>query len=444
MLVNQSPMFKFVYWSKSESGLDTRIELLAPAGSFEKMCYALAYGADAVYAGLPRFSLRARENQFDELTIEQAVEYVRNRGKKIYLTMNIFPHNRKLSAIMEALKWVGDLRPDGIILSDPGIIHMAGEICPSVPIHLSTQANTLNWASVKFWKKNGVSRIILSREISLKEIKQIRDKEKQIELECFIHGAICVAYSGRCLLSNYFSRRDPNQGTCTNSCRWEYRLYKNDPTRPESGDDFFLEEKERPGYMIPVDEDEHGTYIMNARDLSTIHPIDRLITTGVNSLKIEGRTKSVYYLSVITRAYRRAIDAVLAGIPVEKSEIAEVFTVANRGYTTGFLEKNPGPAGVNYEKSSSEDGTKIFCGIVRVLDEPGKKMRIAVRNRFEMGDVLEIISPDGDQQLMVDHIFNEDGEPVSTAHGGGQDVWLPVNGPVNPYALLRKTKKHDV
>jgi len=444
MLVNQGPMFKFVYWSKSEIGLDTKTELLAPAGSYDKMRYALAYGADAVYAGLPRFSLRARENEFDEASIEEAVEYVRNRGKKIYLTMNIFPHSRKINAFRKALKWVRDLQPDGIILSDPGIIYMARVICPSVPIHLSTQANTLNWAAVKFWRENGVSRIILSRELSLTEIAEIRGKVKQIELECFIHGAICIAYSGRCLLSNYFSHRDPNQGTCTNSCRWEYRLYKNDQIRPDPADIFFLEENERPGYMMPIDEDEHGTYIMNARDLSTIHLLDRLIATGVNSLKIEGRTKSVYYLSVITRAYRRAIDAILAGKPVKGSESEDVFAVANRGYTTGFLEKNPGSPGLNYEQNSSEDGTKIFCGIIKELDGPGKKVRISVRNRFEQGDVLELMSPDGDRLLRVDQIFNEKGKPVSVAHGGGQDVWIPVNVPVNPYALLRKENNNHV
>jgi putative protease len=444
MLVNQSPMFKFVYWSKNGSGLETRIELLAPAGSYDKMRYALAYGADAVYAGLPRFSLRARENEFDKASLEKAVEYVQNLGKKIYLTMNIFSHSRKINDIRAALKWVRDLRPDGIILSDPGIIYLARKICPSVPIHLSTQANTLNWVSVEFWRENGVSRIILSRELSLEEITEIRGKVKQVELECFIHGAICIAYSGRCLLSNYFSHRDPNQGTCTNSCRWEYHLYKNEQFRQEPPDIFFLEENKRPGYMMPIDEDEHGTYIMNARDLSTIHLLNRLIATGINSLKIEGRTKSVYYLSVITRAYRRAIDAILAGKPVAESEIEEVFAVANRGYTTGFLEKNPGSSGLNYEKNSSEDGTKIFCGIIRELDGQAKKMRISVRNRFEVGDVMELMAPDDDRLIRVDHIYNEEGKPLSVAHGGGQDVWIPTDVPVNPYALLRKSNKNHV
>ncbi len=195
----------------------TKKELVAPAGSFEKLRYAFAYGADAVYAGIPRFSLRARENDFDEASIKDAVAYARQLGKKIYLTLNIFPHNRKLRSFNEALEWMRDLQPDGIILSDPGIIYQAKKICPSVPIHLSTQANTVNWAAVKFWQDNGVSRIILSRELSISEIGQIRKKVKNIELETFIHGAICISYSGRCLLSNYFNHRDPNQGTCSNS-----------------------------------------------------------------------------------------------------------------------------------------------------------------------------------------------------------------------------------
>jgi len=423
--------------------LNRKIELVAPAGSFEKMRYAFAYGADAVYAGIPRLSLRARENSFDKTAIKKAVSYVRQLGKKIYLTLNIFPHNRKLRSFREALEWMRDLKPDGIILSDPGSIYLARQICPLIPIHLSTQANTVNWASVKFWYDNGVSRIILSRELSMKEIRQIRRKVQHIELESFVHGAICIAYSGRCLLSNYFNHRDPNQGVCSNSCRWQYRIYKQDHTLPGSEDHFFIEETERPGSLMPISEDEYGTYIMNARDLCTIDLIDQLIDLGVDSFKIEGRTKSIYYLSVITRAYRRAIDSILAGNSVQPAILKEVFAVANRGYTSGFLKNDPGSSGHNYENSRSENSTKLFCGAIKEVDNREQKARISVRNRFEAGEELEIISPVGDHTFKVEQIFSLDGEIRSAAHGGGQDVWIKLPKPINEFGLIRKANNND-
>ena len=291
-------------------------ELLAPAGTFEKMQYALAYGADAVYAGLPRFSLRARENDFQEEKVAQALDYAHSLGKKFYLTMNIYPHNRKVDSFERALERVARLKPDGLIMADPGMIMVARERFPELDVHLSTQANTINWRAVQFWHRLGVKRIILSRELSIDEIKEMRQRVPEIELEVFVHGAICIAYSGRCLLSNYFTHRDANQGTCTNACRWQYNLYSQpenfeaeyDRYQPIKGS-YFIEERERPGELMEIDEDEHGTYIMNAKDLSTIHILNELIEAGVDSLKIEGRTKSHYYVSVITRAYRKAIDS---------------------------------------------------------------------------------------------------------------------------------------
>jgi putative protease len=402
------------------------------------MRYAFAYGADAVYAGIPRFSLRARENDFDQESITRAVSYAKDLGKKIYLTLNIFPHNRKLSSFRDTLAWMGALEPHGIILSDPGIIYLAREICPNIPVHLSTQANTVNWASVKFWQDNGVSRIILSRELSIEEVSEIRQHVKDIELETFVHGAICIAYSGRCLLSNYFSHRDPNQGTCANSCRWQYRIYGKTNDSLEETAHYYLEETERPGNLMPVDEDEHGTYIMNARDLCAIQLLDKLADAGVNSFKIEGRTKSVYYLSVVTRAYRRALDNILGGNPPDERALEEILTVANRGYTTGFLEKNPGAAGLNYEQSKSENGTKLFCGIVRDIDPAGSQALISVRNRIEPGDVLEMITPEKDQHLNVEEIRSGDGIPLAVAHGGGPDVWIRTSTRAEAFALLRK------
>lgn len=417
-----------------------KIELLAPAGSFEKLKYAFAYGADAVYAGVPRFSLRARENDFSDNMLSQAIDYTHSLGKKIYLTLNVFPHNRKIEAFKKALALMADLKPDAIILSDPGVIMFAREICPKIPIHLSTQANTVNWASVKFWKQNGIERIILSRELSIDEIGEIRKNVPGIELEAFVHGAICVAYSGRCLLSNYFNHRDPNQGTCANSCRWKYNILKDNT--PESynyesrATNYYIEEQDRPGNLLPIDEDEHGTYIMNAKDLCAINLLDRMQSAGIDSFKIEGRTKSVYYLSTITRVYRKAIDNLYEGKQFDESLINEVYAVANRDYTTGFLEKNPLHNGENYKTSHSENQTHIFCGLVKEIEK--NKIRISVRNRFESGDILELVTPKKTIEFRANDIYSIYGEKKETAHGGGEDVWLTISEKIDQFALVRK------
>jgi len=417
-----------------------KIELLAPAGNFEKLKYAFAFGADAVYAGVPRFSLRARENDFNDESIKQAVEYTHSKGKKIYLTLNIFPHNRKIEPFRKSLEWMKELRPDALILSDPGIILFAKEICPEIPIHLSTQANTVNWAAVKFWRQMGVERIILSRELSVDEISGIRKNVPQIELEAFVHGAICVAYSGRCLLSNYFNHRDPNQGTCTNSCRWKYNMYQenNNNDYKQLEGNYYIEEKDRPGNLMSIDEDEHGTYIMNSKDLCAINILDQMKSAGIDSFKIEGRTKSVYYLSVITRAYRNAIDDLYDGKPFDESLQKEVHAVANRDYTTGFLEKNPLQNGENYERSHSENQSHLFCGIVREIDKENSRIKIAVRNRFEAGEILELIDPNKTEKFKVKEILSESGEAVNIAHGGGKDVWINFKNSANKYSLIRK------
>ncbi len=417
-----------------------KIELLAPAGSFEKLKYAFAYGADAIYAGVPRFSLRARENDFNDEMLSQAIEYTHALGKKIYLTLNIFPHNRKIEPFIKALALMKNLKPDAIILSDPGVILFAREICPEIPIHLSTQANTVNWASVKFWKQFGVERIILSRELSIDEIGEIRQNVPGIELEAFIHGAICVAYSGRCLLSNYFNHRDPNQGTCTNSCRWKYNILRNNA--PESSNyksfagNYYIEENDKPGNLLPISEDEHGTYIMNAKDLCAINLLERMQSAGINSFKIEGRTKSVYYLSIITRAYRKAINDLYAGKTFDESLINEIYTVANRDYTTGFLEKNPLHNGENYKTSHSENQTHVFCGIVNEIKK--RQIRISVRNRFESGDILELITPKKTFEFKAKDICSIYGEKKEVAHGGGEDVWLTIPETIGEFAIIRK------
>ncbi|MBN2425055.1 MAG: tRNA 5-hydroxyuridine modification protein YegQ [Calditrichaceae bacterium] len=416
-------------------------ELLSPAGGFEKMEYALAYGADAVYAGIPRFSLRVRENDFKTEKLYEAVEYVHQRNKKIYLTMNIYPHNRKVDSFIEILDIVAQMNADGLIMADPGMIAVAREKYPQLNIHLSTQSNSINWQTVKFWKSIGLKRIILSRELSIDEIAEIKQKAPDIELETFIHGAVCIAYSGRCLLSNYFAHRDANQGACTNACRWQYRLYEGTERKTDDESEpyeYFLEETERPGQLMPIDEDEHGTYIMNAKDLSAIHIINRLIDAGIDSLKIEGRTKSLYYLSVITGAYRKAIDAWASGQKLSNEILDEVYAVANRGYVTGFLEKNPLENGQNYLETHAAHPTHRFVGIVRSWDKNIKQAKIAVRNRFKAGDHLQLFNPESQITFKVENIYSEAGETLEAAHGGGQDVYLPVNENPGQYALLRK------
>ena len=413
--------------------MDT-IELVAPAGNFEKLKYALAYGADAVYAGVPKFSLRVRDNDFTLENLREAIDYTHQKGKKIYLTLNIYPHNKKLNAFKTIFTKIAKMRPDGIILSDPGVILMARSYCPQLPIHLSTQANTINWMSVKFWQEIGVSRIILSRELSIEEIREIRKAVADIELESFVHGAICIAYSGRCLLSNYFNHRDSNQGTCTNSCRWRYRIYKRDQ------DHHYLEEQERPNALMPVSEDEFGTYIMNSKDLCTINLLDRLRHCGIDSFKIEGRTKSIYYLSVITRAYRLALDNLLNDSPVDSTVEREIYAVANRGYITGFLEKNPAKDGQNYLSSQSDNQTHQFSG--KIIDFYPERMMVTVsiRNQVNVGDTLELLSPPPVllQKFKLEKMFSRDDQEILVAHGGGQEVRMGIPFTPSPFSLLRK------
>ncbi len=315
-------------------------ELLSPAGTLKNMRYAFAYGADAVYAGQPRYSLRVRNNEFNHENLAQGINEAHALGKKFYVVVNIAPHNAKLKTFLRDLKPVIDMGPDALIMSDPGLIMMVREAFPQMDIHLSVQANAVNWATVKFWKQMGLTRVILSRELSLEEIAEIRAEVPDMELEIFVHGALCMAYSGRCLLSGYINKRDPNQGTCTNACRWQYKAEegKEDDTgnivhlhepipvqtvEPTLGIGaptdkvFMLSEAQKPGEYMSAFEDEHGTYIMNSKDLRAIQHVERLTQLGVHSLKIEGRTKSFYYCARTAQVYRRAIDDAVAGKPFD-------------------------------------------------------------------------------------------------------------------------------
>jgi putative protease len=416
-----------------------------PAGDLEKLRFAFAFGADAVYLGIPRFSLRARENGFKTLEeVAEAVHYAHSLGKKAYVTANVFPHNSKIAP---CIKYIGETlklcQPDAWIMSDPGLIMLMRESYPREIIHLSVQANTVNHAAVTFWQKMGVGRIILSRELNVSEIKEIRAHCPAIELESFVHGAICIAYSGRCLISSYLVGRDSNQGTCTNSCRWQYKVFKKD--RPEEEhlpltDEFYLEESERPGEMMPVDEDQNGTYLMNAKDLCLIEHLRALLDAGVNSFKIEGRSKSVYYVAMIARAYRRAIDDLKAGRPFDPQCLIEVLSTASRGFTTGFLHGNPGADALNYASGLSVSSHYRFTGIVRDYDPVKKMMKIEPRNPIHKGKSYELCLPDKNVALTVDALYDDKQRPVEEIHGGLHFCWIPYDDTPGEFAVLRERK----
>lgn len=409
-------------------------ELLAPAGSLDMMRTAFDFGADAIYAGQPRYSLRVRNNEFGSIEkLGDGINEAHARGKQFFVVSNIIPHNAKLPTYLADMAPVIALKPDALIMSDPGLIDMVRETWPEQVIHLSVQANTVNWASVRFWQKMGVQRIILSRELSLDEVAEIRQRCPDIELEVFVHGALCIAYSGRCLLSGYFNHRDPNQGSCTNSCRWDYKLSTSDGSshgQPEklvkNEIEYLLEEKQRPGELMPIEEDEHGTYILNSKDLRAIEHVHRLVEIGVDSLKIEGRTKSPYYVARTSQAYRQAIDDAVAGKPLDPALLRELEGLANRGYTDGFLQRHHDAEYQNYLRGSSESDRSLYVGDAVAFDPVRGLMEIEVKNRFSVGDRLECVHPSGNHVLTLTHMENRKGEPVSVAPGSGHRVWIDL------------------
>ena len=428
------------------------LELLMPAGSLEKLQFAFAYGADAVYAGAPFFSLRARENGFNKETLKEGISYAHALGKKIYITMNIFAHNNKVEGFLDSFLEMYELKPDAFIMSDVGLIKKALSLRPDVTIHLSTQANAVNWTDVEFWKELGVKRIILSRELSLTEIREIREKVAQIELEAFVHGAICISYSGRCLISNYLNHRDSNQGTCTNSCRWHYKLglerasirsvedelAASSPTAytPLAGS-YYLKEQKREDEPFPIDEDEYGTYLMNSKDLCAIEFLQELQQAGVCSFKVEGRTKSIYYLAITTRAYRRAIDDLLQNKPFDKDNLLELFATSSRTFTTGFLARNPRGYGENFCDGESLPLTHKFAARVLEYDPNTEMALLDVRNKISLGDTLEWITPQESVAADLTEIIDKNGKPLSAASGG---CYVRIKSPVNAdkFTLLRK------
>lgn len=412
-------------------------ELLAPAGSLDMMRTAFAFGADAIYAGQPRYSLRVRNNEFGDLEkLGSAIAEAHAASKQFFVVSNIFPHNAKLKTYLDDMAPVIALKPDALIMSDPGLIDMVRTQWPEQVIHLSVQSNTVNWAAVRFWQKMGVDRVILSRELSLDEVAEIRQQCPDTELEVFVHGALCIAYSGRCLLSGYFNHRDPNQGTCTNSCRWDYKVSTSDGAPVPAGQpvnfysspeqEILLEERQRPGELMPIEEDEHGTYIMNSKDLRAIEHVHRLVEIGVDSLKIEGRTKSPYYVARTCQAYRAAIDDAVAGRPFDPHLLADLENLANRGYTDGFYQRHHDAEYQNYLRGHSESERSQYVGDAVAFDTARGLMQIEVKNRFSLGDQIECIHPQGNYLSTITRMENADGTPLTVAPGSGHRVWIDL------------------
>ncbi|MDT3296686.1 MULTISPECIES: prephenate-dependent tRNA uridine(34) hydroxylase TrhP [Shewanella] len=423
-------------------------ELLSPAGTLKNMRYAFAYGADAVYAGQPRYSLRVRNNDFKMENLATGIQEAHALGKKLYVVSNIAPHNAKLKTYIKDMEPVVAMKPDALIMSDPGLIMMVREAFPDQVVHLSVQANAINWASVKFWQTQGIKRVILSRELSLDEIEEIRQRCPDIELEVFVHGALCMAYSGRCLLSGYINKRDPNQGTCTNACRWKYDVHEaqqNDsgdiiampnavqietPTTLGAGAPtdqiYLLQEANRPGEYMPAFEDEHGTYIMNSKDLRAIQHVERLTQMGIDSLKIEGRTKSFYYVARTAQLYRRAIEDASSGKDFDRSLMNQLEGLAHRGYTEGFLRRHVHDEYQNYDYGYSVSDTQQFVGELTGKRNLAGLAEIEVKNKFSVGDSVELMTPQGNISLTIEQLENRKAEAVAAGLGSGHTVYLPV------------------
>ena len=426
------------------------LELLAPAGSPGKMKYALYYGADAIPAGCTDFSLRARINAFDIKSLKEGVGFAHSLNKKFYITLNIYAHNQHFSALEEHLKALQNMDIDGIILSDPGILVLVKKYLPNVEIHLSTQANATNWQAVKFWAEQGVKRVVLAREVTLKEIKEIHKKVPEIELEYFVHGAMCMSYSGRCILSKWMSGRSANLGDCSQPCRWSYLEVKNKNCKVKS----FKNNKEmkvidRQGeFELDLEEDNQGTYFFNSKDLNLLSHLKDLIDAGVTSFKIEGRNKSVYYLATVVRAYRNMLNALGEGKDVSEKEQKNLDSLVHRGYTIGFLLGNEPEH--NFENSHNESKYEFVGEVlemrnekqIRQLAEKSEEnlIKIKAHNAIYKDDNLEIIDKNGNRPVKISKIYNEKMEEAESAHGGHKEVYYlkADKSNIEPMSLLRK------
>ena len=400
-------------------------ELLAPAGNLEKMKMAILYGADAVYLGGKAFGLRAFGGNFSYEELKQAVDFAHARGKKIYVTVNIFPHNSDMEKLPDYLRYLQEIRVDALLVADLGVFTMCRKLIPDMELHISTQANNTNWATVNAWKELGARRVVLAREMSLDEIREIR-KKCAVDLEMFMHGAMCISYSGRCLLSNYFTGRDSNRGSCAQSCRWKYALV----------------EETRPGKYFPIEEDDRGTYIMNSKDMCLMPHIKDVIESGVDSLKIEGRMKSVHYAASVTKAYRLAIDSYFAdpdNFTVKKEWMDELEKVSHRAYTTGFYYHQPDADDQIYGKTSY-DQTSDFVGLVRSYDPATGYAVVEQRNNMKVGQEIEVFQPTGPlyRQKITSMIDDETNEEISVAPHPQQIIRMKMEQPVEEYTILRR------
>ena len=411
-------------------------ELLLPAGTLDRMRAAYDFGADAVYAGQPRYSLRARNNEFKLEQIRQGIEEAHARGKKFFVTSNLIAHNDKVRTYLRDIEPIIACKPDALIMADPGLIMQVKERWPEQPVHLSVQANTTNAAAVKFWQRAGVDRIILSRELGLDEVEAIRHECPDMELEVFVHGALCIAYSGRCYLSGYFNRRDPNQGTCTNACRWGYHTHAAGAD-PSPGEAVARRASPYPVFDLePADSDGPlelpTTHIMNSKDLRAVEHVARLARMGIDSLKVEGRTKSRYYVARTAQVYRRAIDDAVAGVPFNPELLAQLDGLASRGYTAGLLEPQPMDRYQNYAQGHSVSDRSQY--VAEVLDTEGAAalglgpewVQVETKNRFAVGDTLELVHPAGNRVFRLPAMRNTLGQPVDVAQGSPMRVWVPV------------------
>jgi putative protease len=432
-------------------------EILAPAGDMEKLKTAFQYGADACYMGMPALSMRVRENEMTADDLETALRLKNELEKKVYLTMNIHAHENKLTFLGKELERLAELHkkgldPDGILASDVGVIAVIKEKAPWLPIHISTQANTLNSSAIEFWAKQGVERVVLGREVSLRELKKIREtldkKGVKMEIEGFVHGAMCMAYSGRCLLSNFMASRDANEGMCAHSCRWKYKLHnKHSDKSPidfqstkSTGSplEYYLEEEKRPDQYIPIEEDKNGTYIMSSKDMCMIEHLKELTDAGLDSLKIEGRHKTLYYTATVSRAYREALDLAMEGKPPTPEILELIESINTRGYFTGFWYGKPGAEGQNYEDRSNYNNNFCFAGIIRKID--GKEVTMETRNQLKIGDKLDIITPDKKIPLTLKSFKNsKTGEMIDIAHAGqGFSINFEVPETIKEGFIVRK------
>ena len=400
-------------------------ELLAPAGNMEKLKVAIRYGADAVYLGGKSFGLRNLAGNFTLDELAEGVRYAHERGVKVYLTLNAFPDNNDLELLEGYLREIEDIPIDAYIAADPGVIQMIRELAPGREIHLSTQANTTNWRSARFWESQGVKRVNLAREMSLEDIAQTALNCPELELEAFVHGAMCISYSGRCLLSSAMTGRDANKGECTQPCRWNYSIV----------------EETRPGEYFPIQEDEGGTFIFNSKDLCLIEQLPELVRAGVSSLKIEGRMKGIYYAASVIRIYRAALDSYCAdpdGYLVKPEWLQELAKVSHRGYTTGFLLGKP--RDVDHEYLSAYVRNFEFVALVEG-EAAGGGTLLGVRNRLQLGDTLELIGQGSSfTTFTLATMLDEEGNPLQVAHAN-QKVLVPELKGAAPFDLIRREKK---